>query len=137
MSIQLQAVHPVLGANNVAALVRFYETLGFSVVFQDDASDPKYVGIRRDGVELHIQWADQAQWAYPVDRPAYRFVVNDVDAVYREFVASGAVRPDTSDASPWAAPANTPWGTREFHVRDPSRNSLQFYRPGAFAAQAD
>jgi len=129
MSNHFEAVHPVLGASDVAELVRFYIGLGFAVGFQDNPADPKYVAIRRDSVELHIQWAEKGQWAYPIDRPAFRFVVSDVDATYREFVASGAVRPDTSQGSPWSAPADTPWGTREFHLRDPSQNSLQFYRP--------
>jgi glyoxalase/bleomycin resistance protein/dioxygenase superfamily protein len=129
MGTHLQAVHPVLGARDVTGLVQFYKCLGFAVVFQDDPSSPKYVGVRRDGVELHIQWADKEQWAYPIDRPAFRFLVSDVDAIYAEFVASGAVRPDTSQGSPWSAPADTPWGTREFHLRDPSQNSLQFYCP--------
>jgi hypothetical protein len=64
-----------------------------------------------------------------MDRPAFRFVVSDVDALYGEFVQSGGVRPDTSQGSPWAVPKDTPWGTREFHLRDPSQNSLQFYQP--------
>ena len=129
MSASLRGVHPVLGARNVSEVVRFYETLGFVVVFQDDLKNPKYVGIKRDEVQLHIQWADAEQWAYPIDRPAIRFKVSDVDAIFDEFRESGAVRPDTSDGSPWAVPADTAWGTREFHIRDPSRNSLQFYRP--------
>jgi hypothetical protein len=87
--------------------------------------------LRRDAVELHIQWAGLDQWAHPVERPAYRFMVSDVDAIYAEFVASGAVAAaaPSSAGSPWAAPADTPWGTREFHLRDPGQNSLQFYRP--------
>jgi len=129
MRADLQAVHPVLGARDVAELVQFYQSLGFAVVFQDAPSDPKYVAVRRDGMELHIQWADKEQWAYPTDRPAFRFMVSDVDAIYGEFVKSGAASPDMSQGSPWAAPANTPWGTREFHLRDPSQNSLQFYCP--------
>jgi catechol 2,3-dioxygenase-like lactoylglutathione lyase family enzyme len=129
MKANFQAVHPVLAARDVPELVRFYQCLGFVVAFQDDPADPKYVAVRRDAVELHIQWADHEQWAYPVDRPAFRFVVTDVDAVYQEFVDSGGVRADSGQASPWASPKDTPWGTREFHLRDPSKNSLQFYRP--------
>ena len=128
MKADLQAVHPVLGARDVAEVVRFYECLGFAVVFQDAPTNPKYVAVKRDGVELHIQWADKEQWAYPIDRPAFRFVVSDVDAIYREFVESGAVSANSSQSSPWAKPADTPWRTREFHLRDPSQNSLQFYR---------
>lgn len=128
MGANLEAVHPVLAAADVEESVRFYLCLGFSLVFQDAAMNPKYVAVRRDGVELHIQWADKEQWAYPTDRPAYRLVVTDVDAMYQEFVKSGGVRADASQGSPWASPKDTPWGTREFHLRDPSQNSLQFYR---------
>ena len=129
MTARLQNVHPVLMAKDVAASVRFYSALGFTLSFVDQPGDPKYAGVVRDGVELHIQWADSEQWAYPTDRPAYRFVVSDVDAIYREFAASGSINPGTSQGSPWAVPADTPWGTREFHLRDPGQNCLQFYQP--------
>lgn len=129
MKAHLQAIHPVLGASDVPEMVKFYQSLGFDVVFQDAPNNPEYVAVRRDGAELHIQWAGKEQWVYPIDRPAFRFVVSDVDALYSEFVGSGGVGSQTSQGSPWAAPANTPWGTREFHLRDPSQNSLQFYRP--------
>jgi len=84
MTASLQAVHPVLAASNVEESVSFYQSLGFAVVFQDAPRNPKYVAVRRDGTELHIQWADKEQWAYPTDRPAYRFVVTDVDEIYQE-----------------------------------------------------
>ena len=129
MRAHLQAVHPVLGASDVMELVKFYQCLGFTVVFEDAPVNPRYVAVKRDDVELHIQWADKGQWAYPIDRPAFRFVVSDVDTLYREFVESGGVRPDGSQGIPWAEPKDTPWGTRESHLRDPSQNSLQFYRP--------
>lgn len=129
MTMHLQAVHPVLMARDVAASVQFYSSLGFTLSFVDEPSDPKYAAVVRDDVELHIQWADAEQWAYPTDRPAYRFVVSDVDAIYREFVQSGSVHPGTSQGSPWTVPADTPWGTREFHLRDPGQNCLQFYQP--------
>ena len=120
MRANFQAVHPVLAASNVEEMVRFYQCLGFAVVFQDAEINPKYVAVKREGVELHIQWADKEQSAYPIDRPAYRFVVSDVDEINQEFVKSGGIRLDTSQGSPWAWPKDTPWGTREFHLRDPS-----------------
>lgn len=129
MKAHLQGVHPVLAASDVMASAQFYCDLGFTLLFQDTPEKPKYAGVARDGVELHIQWADPEQWAYPTDRPAYRFIVSDVDAIYREFVESGRINTGTSQGSPWATPADTPWGTREFHVRDPGQNCLQFYRP--------
>ncbi len=129
MKAGLLAVHPVLIVRDVAASVAFYRTLGFAPVFQDRPDAPRYAGVARDGVELHLQWGDPGQWAHPVDRPAYRFLVADVDALYQEFRASGAITEASSAGSPWAAPAATPWGTREFHLRDPGQNSLQFYQP--------
>jgi hypothetical protein len=129
MKANLQGVHPVLASNDVTVSMQFYRRLGFIPAFQDKPTEPKYAVMRRDGVELHIQWAGLDQWAHPIDRPAYRFIVSDVEAIYREFVASGSISAETSQRSPWAAPADTPWGTREFHLRDPGQNSLQFYRP--------
>lgn len=123
----LRAVHPVLAAHDVDESLEFYRQMGFVVSFHDSPSQSRYAVVERDGVELHLQWADPSQ-CYPADRPVYRFLVHDVDALYREFAASGAVRPDTSQGSPWARPADTPWGTREFHLRDPGGNSVQFYR---------
>lgn len=128
MRATIQGIHPVLGSRDVSASVQFYGQLGFVLLFQDMPDAPKYAAVGRDNVELHLQWADATQWAYPTDRPAYRFLVSDVDAIYGEFVESGGVTAATRQGSPWAAPANTPWGTREFHLRDPGHNSLQFYR---------
>ena len=126
MAAILSRVQPVLAARDVLTSVRFFERLGFRMSFQDDAENPRYAAVTRDGVELHLQRADEQQWAFPTDRPIYRFVVNDVDAIFSEFSQSGCI--DVSSVSPWSKPANTPWGTREFHLRDPGQNGLQFYQ---------
>ncbi len=128
MRATLESVHPVLMSSDVAASVRFYKRLGFSLSFQDDPVEPRYAGIRRDRVELHLQWHDKIQWAYPADRPTYRFVVGDVDALHTELRDSGALGENLGTKGPWRIPGDTPWSTREFHVRDPDGNGLQFYR---------
>ena len=128
MTVRLESVHPVLMVRDVAASVRFYKRLGFSLRFQDNPADPRYAGVIRDGVEFHLQWHDKAQWAYPNDRPTYRFVVREVDALYAEFHHNGVLGEQDVGHSPWSIPGDTPWGTREFHVRDPDGNGLQFYR---------
>jgi catechol 2,3-dioxygenase-like lactoylglutathione lyase family enzyme len=107
--------------------VHFYERLGFRLVFQDSPLDPKYAAIVRDGVELHLQWQDPSQWAHAIDRPTYRFVVDDVDRLHAEFLVAGVCQERPAVASPWLVPGDTPWATREFHVRDPDGNGLQFY----------
>ena len=108
MRSKLQGVHPVLASSDLTASVEFYRGLGFVLSFQDNPDQPKYVGVARDGVEIHLQWADSEQWAYPTDRPAYRFVVTDVDAIYEEFVEGGMINSGTSQDSPWAAPYARP-----------------------------
>lgn len=121
MPPRIEQVRPVLMSRDVAASVRFYvERLGFSLLFQDDPAIPRYAGVGRDGVELHLQWHDAAEWEPPRDRPNYRFLVQDVDGLYREFSARGVAGTVVMD---------TAWNTREFHVHDPDRNGLQFYRP--------
>ncbi len=121
MPPRLDAVHPVLMSRDVAVSIRFYEQLGFVHVFSDSAESPRYAVIRRDGVELHLQGHDAGEWARAGDRPTYRFLVADVDGLHREFRAAGVLE----NIKPVS---ETPWGTREFHVRDPDGNGLQFYR---------
>jgi catechol 2,3-dioxygenase-like lactoylglutathione lyase family enzyme len=121
MATTLEAVHPVLMVRDVRASVAFYEKLGFAFGFSDSVENPKYAGIRRDAVELHLQWHDAAEWDHPVDRPTYRFLVRDVDGLWAELAP---IMPSLN-----ARPVfDTGWGTREFHVQDPDRNGLQFYR---------
>lgn len=120
MKAALQAVHPVLMVRDVAASIRFYAHLGFQFAFADADVDPKYAGVRRDHVELHFQWHVAEDFSSG-DRPTYRFLVHEVDALSAEF-SSGQLELDRTDVS------DTPWGTREFHLRDPDRNGLQFYR---------
>ncbi len=125
----IKAVHPVLMARDVPTSVAFFQRLGFTLVFTDSPTSPRYAVVARDSCELHLQWQDASQWEGPRDRPTYRFLVADVDHLFQEFQASG-VAPDSSvPTSPWVSPGNTPWGTREFHIKDPAGNGLQFYRP--------
>jgi catechol 2,3-dioxygenase-like lactoylglutathione lyase family enzyme len=125
---RVESVKPVLMCSDVPASIRFYERLGFTLSFQDDPASPKYAGVERDGAELYLQWHDQAQRAQANDRPTYRFLVREVDALYAELLANDAVTEQAGASSPWSVPGDTPWGTREFHLRDPDGNGLQFYR---------
>jgi catechol 2,3-dioxygenase-like lactoylglutathione lyase family enzyme len=117
---KLESVQPVLMVRNVAASIQFYRLLGFAPAFMDSPIDPKYAGVRRDAVELHFQWHEAEDFSQG-DRPNYRFVVTDIDELSQEFSSRcpDAERTEVKD---------TPWGTREFHVRDPDRNGLHFYR---------
>jgi catechol 2,3-dioxygenase-like lactoylglutathione lyase family enzyme len=113
-------VHPVLPCRDVASAIEFYVgKLGFTLRFQD-ASDPRYAGVRRDDVELHLQWHDSKEWAQ-VERPMLRFLVADVDTLHDELRSKGVFHQHT-------ALRDTPWGTREFAFFDLNQNGLTFYR---------
>ena len=115
-----QAVHPVLPSKDVAAAVAFYvQRLGFALLFQD-AEDPRYVGVGRDQVELHLQWHDPEEWS-AVERPMLRFVVADVETLFEEYRTQDVFHSGT-------AIRDTPWGTREFAFYDRDGNGLTFYR---------
>lgn len=126
MKPTLRAVHPVLMSGDVGRSLAFFARLGFRETFRD-GDPPRYAAVVRDGVELHLQWHEGAERIDPrLDRPTYRFVVDDLEGLFAEFEAVGVA----ADEGPFARPRPTPWGTTEFHLRDPDRNGLQFYRPG-------
>jgi len=118
---RLQSVHPVLPTRDVAAAIGFYVTrLGFELAFADSTRNPKYAGVRRDDVELHLQWHDPDEWER-VERPSLRFVVPDVERLYNEYKRKEVFHEKT-------ALRDTAWGTREFAFFDPDMNGLTFYR---------
>lgn len=129
MAAVLESVHPVLGSADVSASIDFYGRLGFRVTFQDDPAVPVYAAVTRDAVTLHLQWHADAKRVGGHDRPVYRFVVSDVDRLFAAFRRAEVIRDEDLGVSSWASPGDTPWGTREFHVRDPYGNGLQFFRP--------
>ena len=121
MKADLKAVNPVLPSRNVNVSIKFYvERLGFKLLGQDLSSDPHYAVIRRDNVELHLQWHDPAEWS-AVERPMLRFEVPEVEVLFDEFKNVGVFHSKT-------ALRETPWNTREFAFFDPDQNGLTFYR---------
>lgn len=129
MAARLVAVHPVLMSSDVEASVGFYRRLGFAETFRDRPVAPTYAAVTRDAVTLHLQWHADASSDPGRDRPVYRFLCEDVDGLFEAFRAAGAVPEGGPTRSPYARPADTPWGTRELHLRDPDGNGLQLYRP--------
>jgi len=110
-----KAVHPILGTRNLErALVFYIEQLGFELAFRDPGAPENYAGVRRDQVELHLQWQDEQE----MSPTRLRFVIDDPDRLHAEY---RALRIQTALHS-------TPWGTREFALYDPDRNALTFYR---------
>lgn len=51
----LYQIHPVLPVQNVLAALFYYTNkLGFEIAFADHATNPTYVGVKRDGIEIHL-----------------------------------------------------------------------------------
>jgi uncharacterized glyoxalase superfamily protein PhnB len=124
-------VCPVLPVRDLGAAVRFYtERLGFSFAFGDrvgaplldGTGAPGYAGLRRDGVELHLQWQDETEFAKGTAGPAMlRFLVEELDTLFDEYAGAGVFHDRTRLRE-------TAWGTREFNILDPDGNGLIFYR---------
>lgn len=119
---QFRAVNPVLPVRSVPEAIRYYtERLGFRLRFQDDPQDPKYAGVERDGICLHLQWHDPVDFREAVDTLMLRFLVDDVDTLFLEYQDQQVFHDRT-------ALRNTAWGTREFAFFDADGNGLTFYR---------
>ncbi len=118
---RFESVQPVIPTRDVAASIGFYVgRLGFELAFADSTRDPTYAGVRRDGVELHLQWHDAEDWSR-VERPSLRFVVPDVEALFEEYREANLFHAETDLR-------RTAWGTREFAFYDLDMNGLTFYR---------
>lgn len=119
---RLRQIHPVLNVRDVRASAAWYrDHLGFEPRFADAEAEPNYGGIGRDGVELHLQWHGEEEWADGLKGSAYRFLVDDPDALHLELAATSAIVAGRTVS-------DTSWGTREFGLYDPDGNALFFYR---------
>ena len=70
----LHQIHPILPVQNVLAALFFYvNKLGFEIAFADDAKNPTYAGVKRDHIEIHLQWHDAKEWESVLNTPLYAF----------------------------------------------------------------
>jgi uncharacterized glyoxalase superfamily protein PhnB len=116
---ELKDVIPVLPARDVREAVQFYvERLGFELVFEDSDHDPRYAGVRRGAVELHLQFQFEKDFkAGTAGQAMLRLVVDDPDMLFQEYKGTGVFHEGTELC-------NTSWGTREFAFWDLNRNGL-------------
>ena len=116
-----QRVFPQLRMTNWTRTHAFYtEGLGFEVDWEHrfEPGFPVFTQLTRDGLSLFLsEHAGDCQ----VGGAAY-FVVDDVDALFRNIRSRGV--------TPAEPPSDTPWGTREMTVLDPDGNRLRFANAG-------
>ncbi|MET3963748.1 catechol 2,3-dioxygenase-like lactoylglutathione lyase family enzyme [Marmoricola sp. OAE513] len=134
---------PALPVADLVAARDFYTSrLGFEVLHADDG----VVVLRRDEAVLNLWPADHEDWlarsdlsAKPVRSGAESFLAGtascrievssaaEVDDLHAELAATGVIHPTDT-----GAPAETEYGTLEFHVLDLDGNliSFHFWLPG-------
>ena len=102
---------PILPVAELGPAVAFYRTLGFEVVLYDAG----YAWVSHDGHEiLHLRLVPDLDVG--ANSASCYLHVSDADALHVEWSAAGV------DAGPLE---DTPWGMREFAIRDPSRNIVR------------
>lgn len=110
---------PVIAVRDSAKAEDYYcRVLGFQKMFSYPPNsalpEPRYIGVARDGVWLHLQ-------SYKPERAgmtdAFLWVA-DVDRLHAEVSARGA--------AVQLPPTDQTWGTRETGIRDPDGNVLVF-----------
>jgi len=117
----LHQIHPVLPVQDVVEALKFYvHKLGFKIAFADDGKKPTYAGVKRDGIEIHLQWHDAKEWELKVDRPMLRIVTQHIEVLFEEYSEKDVFHENT-------ILKNTDWGTREFAFYDVYKNGLVFY----------
>ena len=117
-----KAAIPVLHANSSTAAEEFYcDRLGFKQDFAYrpfGGLDPCYMGLTRDGVEIHVSSFS----GDGVSGGVVFLLVDDVDALHQELIAKG-VKIELE-------PTNQSWGNREMYIKDDDGNSIRFVHGG-------
>lgn len=118
----LKSAIPVLRISSSIASETFYcDRLGFSRTFayrpDETRPDPCYLGLLRDGVQLHLSSFS----GDGVFGSAIYIRVEEVDALHAELAAK--------EVPIALEPTDQTWGNREMYVKDPDGNSLRFTQP--------
>lgn len=112
---------PVMFVRDVPAAATFYrDTLGFSIDFLH-GTPPFYGAVSRDGATLHLKFVHGSVLTPGPDDDGLIsafLVVEDVAALYGQYVAAGATFNQ--------ALTTQPWGWRDFVVADVDGNGLCF-----------
>lgn len=122
MKAYLHQIHPILPVKNVVEALKYYvNKLDFTIAFADDSKNPTYAGIRRDGIEIHLQWHDSKEWELALDRPMLRIVTQNIENLFEEYKTKDVFHEKTSLRE-------TAWNTKEFAFYDLYKNGLTFYQ---------
>jgi len=102
----LDTIAPRMLVGDLEQALAFYAQLGFATTSRDE----EFAMVERDGISLHFTESE--------GHSVCLFGVTNIEALYRQYVPTGAVR------SPHIT--TQPWGTKGFWLSDPFRNILIF-----------
>ncbi|MEM7208284.1 MAG: glyoxalase superfamily protein [Pseudomonadota bacterium] len=107
---------PILIVNDAAKARDFYvNKLGFEVSFEW-GEPPIYVGLHKDGVEIHLNSASNAP--HEAGRGELSISTDEVDQLYEQCVQHGV--------EIMIAPGNREYGMRDFGIKDLDGNAINF-----------
>lgn len=115
---------PTVKCRNADEAIAFYTgVLDFEQPWRwPESGDPAYAIVTRGGHELHLS-SHSGDGVYG---QAVVVLVDDVEALFRAFVARGLDRSAKPDSPVHQGPVRQTWGTTEFYVDDPSGNTVRF-----------
>ncbi len=120
------AIIPTVRCRSMRTSLAFYTgVLDFERVDGDDAfDDPSFSVLSREGHQLILS-SHGGDGSFG---QAIAITTNDVNALFRKFRERGLNTPGDPNAprAVHEGPIDQSWGTREFYVDDPDRNTLRF-----------
>jgi uncharacterized glyoxalase superfamily protein PhnB len=121
MPATIKQVVPVLPvANMLDSLGWWTAVCGFNELFRH-TEDATYVGIVRQGIELHLALVTDPETARTTGRQTMiRFHIDDLDTFYADFKRRGGLVPANGELQ------IKPWGAREFGAYDPNGVCVAF-----------
>src|SRR5512135_2334789 len=113
---------PVMKCKNLAESVAFYtDILGFRLKYPTESSTSPVVNVVKGESEIQLSILS----GDGVFGSAINVDVENVDALFKEFVRKGLDTSAKKESPVHQSPLHQSWGTGEFYVNDPNGNTLR------------
>ena len=114
MDFKFLLISPVLPSSDIERDVAWHkEKTGFEPLFYDKM----YAVLKRENLELHLQWHADTDDDPLLGGSVIRIFVKNIQSIFEEFVNRGTVSPNKFVS-------NTAWKTNEFGFHDLNHNAI-------------
>ncbi len=110
---------------NLERSTAFYETVGFEIRRREHSRSTAYLNwfwidliVLKE--EPRAAYRKEVEAGLKGSGPLVYISVDDVEGAYQELLSKGL--------KPSGKPQDSPWGTREFFLKDPDKNKLVFFQ---------